>query len=48
MIPLINNNRHVAMGEKTNKENGNYKTFVTFSVNIGDFDGENGTVKVNP
>jgi hypothetical protein len=40
--------RHVAMGDKTHNEAGHYKTFVTFSVNIGDFDGENGTVKVNP
>jgi hypothetical protein len=39
--------RHVAMGDKTHNENGHYKTFVTFSVNIGDCYGENGTVKVN-
>jgi hypothetical protein len=39
--------RHVAMGDKTHKEYGHYKTFVTFSVNIGDYYGENGTVKVN-
>ena len=39
--------RHVAKGDKTHKENGHYKTFVTFSVNIGDYYGENGTVKVN-
>ena len=39
--------RHVAMGDKTHKEAGHYKTFVTFSVNIGDYYGDNGTVKVN-
>jgi hypothetical protein len=39
--------RHVAMGPKTHTEAGHYKTFVTFSVNIGDYYGENGTVKVN-
>ena len=39
--------RHVAMGDKTHKEYGHYKTFVTFSANIGDYYGENGTVKVN-
>jgi hypothetical protein len=39
--------RHVAMGDKTHKEYGHYKTFMTFSVNIGDYYGENGTVKVN-
>ena len=39
--------RHVAMGPKTHIEAGHYKTFVTFSVNIGDYYGDNGTVKVN-
>ena len=39
--------RHVAMGPKTHIEAGHYKTFVTFSVNIGDYYGENGTIKVN-
>ena len=39
--------RHVAKGDKTHKEYGHYKTFVTFSANIGDYYGENGTVKVN-
>ena len=39
--------RHVAMGDKTHKEAGHYKTFMTFSVNIGDYYGQNGTLMVN-
>jgi len=35
------------MGDKTHTEAGHYKTFVTFSVNIGQHYGEDGTVKVN-
>mmetsp|Transcript_1670 Transcript_1670/g.1840 ORF Transcript_1670/g.1840 Transcript_1670/m.1840 type:complete len:107 (-) Transcript_1670:35-355(-) len=38
--------RAVAMGAKKSDEIGHYKTFVTFSLNIGEHYGEDGTIKV--